>query len=814
MTTIQLLANEQELSVVSQPKIASGDMQSVELAVKFSGHWSDYEKSAVFFTSANNTVYEIRLTEGRCTVPHEVLDKECSLFIGVRGVNPDAVAVKTTTLVKYKIERGAPAGTGTAVDPTPDVYMQILAELRDIRTHFVTIENLDEAVARYFVDHPVNDGDSAYEIAVKKGFQGSESEWLASLKGDDYILTENDKSEIADAAYEKLAGVIENTETELKGTDAALNERLTTVEDSLTSFERGTGDNSIQQAGNKAISENAFATGENNIAGCRAFTIESYNGKEFTLLDATGLAKAVAENDKVYCSLIVNVSYTDTNGKSYSLELPMYNYTRIISVNGNVVTLSRPFEIDSYVTVDSITHLITFDFPELGDVDYAMSSTAQGIDNEALGYGSRVNGTRNRTIGNHAVAEGYELFATTYGRATGTGCKANGRNSEATGKNAKANGFGSISKGLSTSAYGSFTSAEGFESVAGDESNGDFLYKYSVGNPIAAKAEGIRTLALTKGSHAQNKSTVAGSKGYRITEITPNGNRIYTTTKVGLAAGQTISIVTDKVYTAVIKQMSTSYNRFDIEEAISGLALATDKNGVVLTTDPKTGLPINYLTVVGEPLLGDIEVGLYADASGVSTFASGSGSSARGMFNKDEGQHIIDSVGNGKSDDERSNAYTLDNNGNAIFAGDVYVKSGTANATKLGGENKLYLHSFEMYDAYGSFIDIYFSLYSHSKELMKSFSAEYDYEIEDYVDYLPDNHFENMPTGVWLPASGSVWLFGYYEAITAIRFNKGKITDTEIMTTIHGGDNNTVSYDRIGTTIYSISDIEITVKEV
>jgi len=50
-------------------------------------------------------------------------------------------------------------------------------------------------------------GLSAYEVAVKEGYTGTEAEWLASLKGehgpkgdrgDDYILTAADKSEIAD----------------------------------------------------------------------------------------------------------------------------------------------------------------------------------------------------------------------------------------------------------------------------------------------------------------------------------------------------------------------------------------------------------------------------------------------------------------------------------------------------------------------------------------------------------------------------------------------------------------------------------------
>lgn len=39
-------------------------------------------------------------------------------------------------------------------------------------------------------------GDSAYDIAVKHGFEGTEEEWLASIEG--YVLTDQDKQDIAD----------------------------------------------------------------------------------------------------------------------------------------------------------------------------------------------------------------------------------------------------------------------------------------------------------------------------------------------------------------------------------------------------------------------------------------------------------------------------------------------------------------------------------------------------------------------------------------------------------------------------------------
>ena len=48
------------------------------------------------------------------------------------------------------------------------------------------------------------DGKSAYQIAVENGFVGTEAEWIESLKGDDYILTDTDKSEIANIVINKV----------------------------------------------------------------------------------------------------------------------------------------------------------------------------------------------------------------------------------------------------------------------------------------------------------------------------------------------------------------------------------------------------------------------------------------------------------------------------------------------------------------------------------------------------------------------------------------------------------------------------------
>lgn len=133
MTTIALMTTDQYLTVSDQPKIASGDQNSVSLHVDFDSEWNGYGKSAVFFSSKNETVYEQVLTDSECIIPHEVLAEPCTLYIGIRGVTDDNYKVKTSTLVKYKIEEGAPVGEGTTVEPSATVYQQLLALSEDTR---------------------------------------------------------------------------------------------------------------------------------------------------------------------------------------------------------------------------------------------------------------------------------------------------------------------------------------------------------------------------------------------------------------------------------------------------------------------------------------------------------------------------------------------------------------------------------------------------------------------------------------------------------------------------------------------------------
>ena len=82
----------------------------------------------------------------------------------------------------------------------------------------------------------------------------------------------------------------------------------------------------------------------------------------------------------------------------------------------------------------------------------------------------------------------------------------------------------------------------------------------------------------------------------------------------------------------------------------------------------------------------------YSHAEGNGTIASGvAGQHVQGNYNiKDEESKYLHIVGNGESDNSRSNAHTVDKNGNAWFAGKVYV-GGTSmdDAAELGSQETI-----------------------------------------------------------------------------------------------------------------------------
>lgn len=208
-----------------------GDNADYKVQFDFDSEWNGVVKTARFVRGKK--FQEVVLVNDECNIPIEVL-KQGFLEIGVFS------AEMTTTPCRILVKGSIKELGGMTAEPTPDVYRQIIKMIEDLEVVGVTDAQIEKAVRKYLEENPVTgvdeaevqrivaeyveankeelkgekgdtgadgkdgtdgvdgvdgvdgadgaDGKSAYDIAVDNGFEGTETEWLESLKGKDGVV--------------------------------------------------------------------------------------------------------------------------------------------------------------------------------------------------------------------------------------------------------------------------------------------------------------------------------------------------------------------------------------------------------------------------------------------------------------------------------------------------------------------------------------------------------------------------------------------------------------------------------------------------
>lgn len=137
--------------------------------------WDGLNKTVVFY--GGGVCKDVVTNDNVVTIPVEVVQQVgVILSIGVFGTDSDENIAIPTIRADLGYVRAAADPSG---DESTDPSLPVWAQLND---RIVRLE--DEGVPGGSGE-PGEDGESAYEIAVRLGFEGSESEWLESLKGED-----------------------------------------------------------------------------------------------------------------------------------------------------------------------------------------------------------------------------------------------------------------------------------------------------------------------------------------------------------------------------------------------------------------------------------------------------------------------------------------------------------------------------------------------------------------------------------------------------------------------------------------------------
>ena len=207
---MKFLVKNQKIEVLEREVIASDQIAFVSVKFVFDGAWKTLHK-VVQFTQCEETYHVVLGTEGTtCLLPAELHPGAVKMSLFGYDAESDTTLRATTVPVTLHIRpSGFVADGDTPIPPTLDLYTQLLKKLdekaaglqngKDGFSPKVKAEQMKSGVVITIVDadgetsatlhngangEKGTDGKSAYQIAVEQGYQGSESDWLSSLKGD------------------------------------------------------------------------------------------------------------------------------------------------------------------------------------------------------------------------------------------------------------------------------------------------------------------------------------------------------------------------------------------------------------------------------------------------------------------------------------------------------------------------------------------------------------------------------------------------------------------------------------------------------
>lgn len=311
-------------------------------------------------------------------------------------------------------------------------------------------------------------------------------------------------------------------------------------------------------------------------------------------------------------------------GQTFSIIMSDYFYSvgKIISIEQS----TKQVFVDTFAGValdTSDNYFIIEGKPEIGSTDIGKYAYVEGYTNKATGIDAHAEGAENIAFGGHSHAEGRQTKALhKSAHAEGRRTTASGNSSHAEGLGTTASGHRSHAEGSDTQAIGNHSHAEGYETIASAEGSHSEGYGAKVNHTATAgHAEGKYTKVYGIGSHAEGLETVAGN------------------------------------------------------DSNTTLGNATHAEGY------KTVANQNYAHAEGSNTKAS---GVASHAGGIGTKATAEAQTAIGKYNA-VNNNALAVVGNGTSDNDRSNAFEV------LKDGRVTIQSEPKN--DIDGVNKGYLNN-------------------------------------------------------------------------------------------------------------------------
>ena len=197
----------QRIEITEREVIASGQIAFVTLKFTFDCSWKNLHK-VVQFSQCDEIYNRVLGVDGlSCLLPSELHPGMVKMSVFGYDSDSDTTIRATTVPVTLNVRPSGFDGESCNVPPTPDLYAQLLAEIKKIISESGNGINGKDG----------ENGLSAYELAVQNGFAGTLTEWLKSLKGADGINGTNGLSAYEIAVKNGFVGTESEWLDSLKG---------------------------------------------------------------------------------------------------------------------------------------------------------------------------------------------------------------------------------------------------------------------------------------------------------------------------------------------------------------------------------------------------------------------------------------------------------------------------------------------------------------------------------------------------------------------------------------------------------------------
>lgn len=165
-----------------------GDNADYIASFVFDSEWDNAVKTARFIKGNNHV--DVLLENDSCGIPVEIL-KGGYIRVGVFS------STMTSTYCIVQVNESIKEKHGSPIEPTPDVYAQIVKMLEDISENGVTDEQIERVVREYLAENPVDGVEEAEVQRIVAEYVEAHKAELKGEKGDKGDPGDNGKDGVA-----------------------------------------------------------------------------------------------------------------------------------------------------------------------------------------------------------------------------------------------------------------------------------------------------------------------------------------------------------------------------------------------------------------------------------------------------------------------------------------------------------------------------------------------------------------------------------------------------------------------------------------